>query len=65
MFKVGQWYGEKGKGLGLGLYGWTTLKILGVKRIDRIPTAFIRELCLVTKGKGERINQSGSSILQE
>ena len=31
--------------------------LLGIRRMDRIPNAWIRELCRVTKGVDERINK--------
>ena len=30
---------------------------LGIRRMDRVPTEFIRELCGVMKGVGERIDK--------
>ena len=32
--------------------------LLGIRRIDRVPNARIRELCGVTKGEDERIDES-------
>ena len=32
--------------------------LLGIRRMDRVPNARIRELCGVTKGAGERIDES-------
>ena len=37
------------------MYRWTTSGLLGIRRMDRVPSTRIRELCEVTKGVDERI----------
>ena len=51
---VRQFYGRRG--LRLGLYRWTTSRgLLGIRRMDRVPNAQIRELRGVTKGVDKRM----------
>ena len=52
-------YGSGGRrrDLELGLYRWIISGFLGVGRMDRVPNAWIRELCEVTKGVDEGVLQ--------
>ena len=46
------------KGLGIGLYRRTTSEVCWVKRrLDKVPNARIRQLCEVTKGLDEKIDE--------
>ena len=42
------------------MYGSETVieeGLFGIRRMDRVPNAWIRELCRVTKGEDERIDE--------
>ena len=53
---VRQCYGRKRRDLELGLCRWTTSEgLLGIRRMGSVLNAGIRELCGVTKGVDERI----------
>ena len=52
-------YGRRRRDLGLGLYRWTTSGMLGIRKMDRVPNALVRELCIVIKGLVVFSNGSG------
>ena len=46
------------KGLGFGLYRWTTSEVSWVSmRMDKVPNARVRQLCGVTNGVDEKIDE--------
>ena len=46
------------KVLGLGSYGWIIFRcLLGIRRIDKMPNARVRELCEVKKRRNERVDE--------
>ena len=48
---VRQCYGRRRKELKLGLYRWITSRgLLGIRRMDRVMNAWVRELCEVISG---------------
>ena len=49
-------YGGRIRVLGLGLYRWKTSVLLGIRMVDKIPNARVRELCEMTTGVEERID---------
>ena len=46
------WKEEKSRAVQMDLIG-----LLGIRRMDRVPNAWIRELCRVKKGLDERIDE--------
>ena len=55
---VKQFYGRRRKDLGLGLYRWTTsMGLLGIRRMDRVPNSWIREFCGVKNEVDEKIDE--------
>ena len=45
------------RGLGLGLYRWTTSGLLGIREMDNVPNIRIRQFCVVTKAVDEKIDE--------
>ena len=61
---VKQCYGKRRRDLELQLYRWLNVRgLLGIRRMDRVPNAGIRELCGVKKGLDMRNDKRRTPVV--